>query len=88
MLSRQDLEILSTVNIKDINKDELVELTEIDTDSDLSIEERFEFLLHKIKNPYCFLVNGNPVKIAFSNTERTLYDALKNYLINIKSLDE
>lgn len=88
MLSREDLEKLGCLNIVHINTDELQELTEIVIDESSPIEERLKLFLQDIKNPFCFKVDGTAVQITFSDTERTLDEALKSYLTNLKNLDK
>lgn len=41
---------------------------------------RLERLIERTGNPYCFLVDGVPVKISFSDENRTLKEALLHYL--------
>ena len=88
MLSRQDLEELSTLNINDINKHELQDINNIVIDENLPIKERLELYLQAIKNPYCFMVNDTPVTISYSDSETTLDDALKSYLTKLNDLND
>jgi len=60
-------------------KEQLKELTEICQNAELTTKERYQYFTTQIGNPYSFLVNGTIVNIAFSNTEKTLSDNLKNY---------
>lgn len=88
MLTRDELIELSKINLEDVNKNELKEITDIHIDQDSSIDVRFETFLAKIKNPYIFLVNGTPVQIIFDDhNSQTLDDCLLKYLIERKNLD-
>jgi len=52
------------------------------------MQERLELFLCQIGNPYCFKVNGTPVQVSFSGGQRTLEEALNNYLTNRKDYDK
>lgn len=88
MLSNDDLESLSELNIESIKKGILKELTEITIDSNLNIEEKIESFFNKIHNPYYFLVNGTPVQITYNNhNNKTLDDCLYYYFNERKNKD-
>jgi len=81
MLSNDDLESLSELNVESIKKGVLKELTEITIDTNLNIENRMEKFLNTIHNPYYFLVDGTPVQITYNNhNNKTLDDCLYSYL--------
>jgi len=88
LLSREELEKLKYLDIKDIDVDDLQELSEIKLYSDLPVQERLELFLCQIGNPYCFKVNGTPVQISFSDSPKTLDDAVSNYLTHRKNYGE
>jgi len=88
LLSRQDLEELSTLNITDMNKQELQDVSNIVIDESLPIKERLELYLQAIKNPYCFIVDGTPVTISYTESNITLDEALMLYLIKLKDLND
>ena len=87
MLSRRELEEFSSLDIKDVDIDELQELKEVKLYSDLPVQERLELFLCQIGNPYCFKVNGTPVQVSFAGGRKTLDEALNNYLTNRKDCD-
>jgi len=87
LLSRQELERLRYLDIKDIDANDLQELSEVKLYSDLPVQERLELFLCQIGNPYCFKVNGTPVQISFSGNRKNLDEALNNYLTNRKDCD-
>ena len=88
MLTREELERLRLLDIKDIHADDLQELSEVKLYSDLPVQERLELFLCQIGNPYCFKVNGTPVQISFSDSPKTLDEALNNYLTHRKNYGE
>ena len=88
MLSKEELQQLKYLDIKDVNADDLRELSEVKLHSDLPVQERLELFLCQIGNPYCFKVNGTPVQISFSDSSKTLDEALNNYLTQRKNYGE
>ena len=88
LLSRQELERLRLLDIKDVSRDDLQELSEVKLYSDLPVQERLELFLCQIRNPYCFKVNGTPVQVSFSDSPKTLDEALNNYLTHRRSFGE
>jgi hypothetical protein len=88
LLSKAELEKLKYLDIKDIDVNDLQELSEIELYSDLPVQERLELFLCQIGNPYCFKVNGTPVQVSFSDSPKTLDEALHNYLTHRKNFGE
>ena len=86
-MSRQELERLKLLDIKEIDATELQELNEIKLHSDLPVQERLALFLCQIGNPYCFKVNGTPVQVSFSAGRKTLDEALNNYFTNRRDYD-
>ncbi|MCL2106736.1 MAG: hypothetical protein FWH26_06745 [Oscillospiraceae bacterium] len=88
LLSRQELEKFKSLDITDVNQNDLQELKEVNLYSDLPVQERLKLFLCQIGNPYCFKVNGTPVQISFSGGPKTLDEALNNYLTNRNDCDK
>jgi len=88
LLSRAELERLKSLDIKDVSADDLQELSEVKLYSDLPVQERLELFLCQIGNPYCFKVNGTPVQVSFSDSPKSLDEALNNYLTHRKNYGE
>jgi len=87
-MSRQELERLRRLDIKDIDANDLQELKEVKLYSDLPVQERLELFLCQIGNPYCFKVNGTSVQVSFACGRKTLDAALNNYFINRGDYDK
>ena len=87
MLSREELIRLSNLDVNEFNKSTLKELMDIKLNPDDSIENRFISFLEQIENPYYYLVDGVPVEINFSDTDKTLHDCLYEYFIHKKNQD-
>ena len=74
---REALERMSRMEFVDIDPEELSELTDIEIDDSLSIEERVLSLLRQTKNPYFYRYNGVVVKMSFAE-KQTLEDCITN----------
>jgi len=88
LLSREELERLSYLDINDVDPNDLQELSKVRLYSDLPVQERLELFLYQIGNPYCFKVNGTPVQVSFAVNRKTLDEAINNYLTNRKDCDK
>lgn len=65
------------VDIRTVDKRDLVEIHEVQIDTNLPQRERLQDYVKKIRNPYCYLYNGIVVKVSFSG-KRRLEDCLKS----------
>lgn len=74
-MNRELLKELSEVDIEMVNKNELVDANEITLDYSIPQNQRIDYLLAKLKNPYCFKVGEIAVKIGFNENERSFEDA-------------
>ena len=73
----EDLKKLAAVELRDVNREELVDINDVEIKKDLSQRERMVDFVSQIKNPYCYLDRGMVVKISFAGENR-LEDTLKN----------
>lgn len=64
----------------DIN--ELADIRDVKIDPTLSKEERMKSYLEQIKNPYCYKCGDVVVRVSFANTDATLEDRIKQYLLS------
>lgn len=74
------LEEMKNVDIRTVDRDELVDIRDVQIDRSQPKEERFRSFLQQIKNPYCFKVGAVVVKMCFSDTDATLEDRMEHYL--------
>ena len=68
----EEWERLKSVDIRTVNRDELIDITRISEDeTDCGDKEmQMKTFLRKVKNPYCFMVGDVIVKSSF--TERVI----------------
>ncbi len=85
MLSVSELWVMSNLEIDKIDRNNLVDISSVHIDPDLSSEQRMEHYIGQVKNPYCFMSGDTPVRIRFVNTEKNLSQSLINYFSNLKT---
>ncbi len=80
MVIIMDLNLLKSIDVKLVDKDELVERSDVKIEENAPREERLKNYIKQIKNPYCYKDGNTVVKISFSNTTSTLEDCISHYL--------
>lgn len=74
---------MKRVNIKEVNPDELVDISEIEIDTKQSVQKRVKEYVEQVHNPYLVRVGEYVVKIGYSDCEETLNDRMKQYISKI-----
>ncbi len=77
------LQELKRVNIKEVNPDELVDISEIEMVTKQSVQKRVKEYVEQVHNPYLVRVGEYVVKIGYSDCEETLNDRMKQYISKI-----
>lgn len=77
------LQELKRVNIKEVNPDELVDISEIEIDTKQSVQKRVKKYVEQVHNPYLVRVGEYVVKIGYSDCKETLNDRMKQYISKI-----
>lgn len=76
---------LAGVDIRTVNKEDLVDVFGLSFDYTVPKEKRGEQVLQKVKNPYCFRVGDMGVKLEFMDGAPPLQDCFTNFLKRKKS---
>lgn len=84
MLSSAMLARMRQQNIKEVNKEDLVDIRSVFVDTSLPPEQRMMDYLGKVKNPYCFRCGEAVVSIHFAAGGASLESLLKNYFSGLK----
>ena len=79
-INKEDLERMKQVDVRTVDPETLVDITDVKIDESLPKEQRFADFLRQIKKPYCFRCGQTVVKLNFADTDTTLEDCLKRYL--------
>ena len=87
MLTRNELIELSKIDIANIDKTKLKELTDIHVDPTLPYIDKMTKIEEELGNPYTFLIDGTPVKIAYNNDGKTLEECLYRYFTKKREND-
>lgn len=74
------VEEMKNVDIRTVNRDELVDIRTVKIDPDLPREERIQSFLEQIKNPYCFRCGDVVVKTSFSEDGPTMQECMEHYI--------
>ncbi len=84
MLNSMELTKLNQVDICEIDPNSLVNVSAVSIDTALPQTERLERYIEQIHNPYCFISGDIPVKICFSDTDKTLSQSLSDYFLRLR----
>lgn len=83
LLDGKSLQELKRANIKEVNPDALVDISEIEINTKQSVQKRVEEYVEQVHNPYLVRVGEYVVKIGYSDCEETLNDRMKQYISKI-----
>jgi hypothetical protein len=70
IISAEELKRMSEVDIRTVDKNELVDIETVKINKELPPIERVEDYIRQIKNPYCYLSHGVKVKISFAGKKK------------------
>lgn len=79
MLTKEEIARMQAVDIRTVDRNDLVDIGDVKIDDSLEGEERVDAFIKQIKNPYCYLSNGMVVKVGFKGNKslrKTLEDSL------------
>ena len=76
---------MTNTDIRTVTPNELIERNSIRFDKNAPREQRIAEYMSKIKNPYCYTVDGTVVKVSFSDCTETIDDRLEAYARSMMS---
>ncbi len=79
----KSLQELKRANIKEVNPDALVDISEIEINTKQSVQKRVKKYVDQVHNPYLVRVGEYVVKIGYSDCKETLNDRMKQYISKI-----
>lgn len=80
MFTEKELEDLKQVDPLTVNLDDLIDINDVEIQTELPREERIADFIRQIKNPYLFKCGDVVVKIEFSDSVTTLTERMKQYM--------
>lgn len=75
-MEQTEIEKLKRIDVRTVNASDLVDLEDIEINTELSKEERWLDFARKVKNPFCYICNGVIVKTSYSDTKESLESRL------------
>jgi hypothetical protein len=85
MIDSNQLFRMSRLGFDAIERNSLVDLRNVSVDPSLPIARRMESYIEQIKNPYCFLCEGIPVRIEYKAGGEPLEEKILSYFVNLKN---
>ena len=70
---------MKNTDIRKVNHGELVERNTVSFNEKAPRDKRISEYISKIKNPYCYTVDGIVVKVSFADCSETIDDRLEAY---------
>ncbi len=71
-----------TINMDNINTDDLVDIKNVKINTGLPVEKRKEQFVEQVGNPYIFKCNGIIVKNTYNKTGKTLDELVEKLIIS------
>ena len=76
------LDEMKAVDVRTVNREDLIDIHDVNIDRTLPKIERIKDFIRQIKNPYVFKCGAVVVKMEFADTDLTLEDCMEHYLRN------
>ena len=83
-MTAKELDALKGVDVRTVDRAELVDIREVPVERGLTAEERLRDFIGKVKNPYCFRVGDVVVKTAFSEGGGSFGERFERMLAGLK----
>ena len=81
---KKTIEEMKKLSIEECDKEQLVDLKNIEVDGEKSREERILDYIRQVKNPYCFKVGDVAVRLAFDEGGRSFQECMEELVqVNI-----
>lgn len=83
-MTLKEIEALKNVDVRTVDRKELVDIREVEVDHCLPVEEKIREFVEKVRNPYCFKVGDVVVKSVFSKKGRSLEERFEQMLSGLR----
>lgn len=71
---------MKKVDIRNVDKDALVDLRSVQIDASKPVQERLQSFLQQIQNPYCFRIDDIAVKVNYKSDGPSFQQNFENIL--------
>lgn len=82
-MTAKELDALKGVDVRTVDRAELVDIREVEVDRSLSLEERKRAYLEAVGNPYAVRVGDMKVRVRFAEDGGSFEEAFENMLRNV-----
>lgn len=79
-ITPEQWEAMKAVDIRTVDKSQLVDLSTVHIDESLPVRERVLSYLKQVKNPYCVLVGNFAVKVKYKEDGPSFEEVFKHLL--------
>lgn len=83
ILNKADMQMMKDVDIRTVERSELVDLNSVVIDENKPIAERMEAFVKQIRNPYCFRVGDVAVKVVYKENGPTFQQNFEEMLLSM-----
>lgn len=83
LITAEELRKMKDVDIRNVDKDQLIDLNTVEIDESKPVEERILSFIQQIRNPYCFRVGDVAVKIVYQENGPTFQQNLEDMLMSL-----
>ena len=80
---QERMQTMKEVDIRTVERCQLVDLNSVDIDEAATIAERMEDFIRQIKNPYCFRVGDIAVKVVYKEEGPTFQQNFEEMLLSM-----
>ncbi|OPX43745.1 hypothetical protein CLHUN_22250 [Ruminiclostridium hungatei] len=85
MLTLEMIDDFMSVNMNTVDVGTLADISTLKLDNSLPKEKRMDYVLEKLKNPFCFRYGEMGIKLEFDDNAPPIQEVLANLLIRKKS---
>lgn len=82
-LNKENMQMMKDVDIRTVERSQLVDLNSVVIDEAKPIAERMEAFIRQIKNPYCFRVGDVAVKVVYKENGPTFQQNFEEMLLSM-----
>lgn len=83
IFDKADMQMMKDVDIRTVDRSELVDLNSVVIDEDKPIAKRMEDFVKQIRNPYCFRVGDVAVKVVYKENGPTFQQNFEEMLLSM-----
>ena len=85
MITPEMIDELMSVNIETVDAGMLADISMLTFDNSLPKEKRLDYVLEKLKNPFCFRCGEMGIKLEFDDAAPPMQEVLAKFFIRKKS---